>query len=41
MADASTNQGASALQGLTFEGGEFASLLNKEFKPKSEEAKSE
>ncbi|WP_284615945.1 type VI secretion system contractile sheath large subunit [Aquabacterium humicola] len=40
MADASTQSGASALQGLTFEGGEFASLLNKEFKPKSEEAKS-
>lgn len=29
-----------ALQGLTFEGNEFASLLNKEFKPKSDEAKS-
>ena len=38
---AESTQGASqALQGLTFEGGEFASLLNKEFKPKSEEAKS-
>jgi type VI secretion system protein ImpC len=40
MADASTQNAAQALQGLTFEGGEFASLLNKEFKPKSEEAKS-
>jgi type VI secretion system protein ImpC len=39
MADA-TSQSSSALQGLTFEGGEFASLLNKEFKPKSDEAKS-
>jgi type VI secretion system protein ImpC len=39
MADASTNA-AAALQGLTFEGNEFASLLNKEFKPKSDEAKS-
>jgi type VI secretion system protein ImpC len=39
MADASTNP-AAALQGLTFEGNEFSSLLNKEFKPKSEEAKS-
>ena len=39
MADAST-QSSSALQGVTFEGGEFASLLNKEFKPKSDEAKS-
>ncbi|NRF66466.1 type VI secretion system contractile sheath large subunit [Aquincola sp. S2] len=41
MADPTTNPAAStALQGLTFEGGEFASLLNKEFKPKSDEAKS-
>jgi len=39
MADASQTQ-AAALQGVTFEGNEFASLLNKEFKPKSEEAKS-
>jgi len=39
MADA-TQSSATALQGLTFEGGEFAALLNKEFKPKSEEAKS-
>jgi type VI secretion system protein ImpC len=30
----------SALQGVEFEGGDFASLLNKEFKPKSDEAKS-
>ena len=40
MADESTQGASQALQGLTFEGGEFASLLNKEFKPKSEEAKS-
>jgi len=39
MADESTQGASQALQGLTFEGGEFASLLNKEFKPKSEEAK--
>jgi type VI secretion system protein ImpC len=39
MADEST-QAASALQGVTYEGGDFASLLNKEFKPKSDEAKS-
>lgn len=39
MADA-TQSSSSALQGVTFQGGEFASLLNKEFKPKSEEAKS-
>jgi type VI secretion system protein ImpC len=31
---------ASALQGLEYEGGDFASLLSKEFKPKSDEAKS-
>jgi type VI secretion system protein ImpC len=30
----------SAIQGVTFEGGDFASLLQKEFKPKSDEAKS-
>ncbi|MBS0304368.1 MAG: type VI secretion system contractile sheath large subunit [Proteobacteria bacterium] len=39
MADEST-QAAAALQGLTYEGGDFAALLNKEFKPKSDEAKS-
>ena len=39
MADDST-QAASALQGVTYEGGDFASLLNKQFKPKSDEAKS-
>ncbi len=30
----------SALQGVTYEGSDFASLLNKEFKPRTEEAKS-
>lgn len=35
-----TATSAEALQGLTLEGNEFASLLNKEFKPKSDEAKS-
>lgn len=32
-------QSASALAGVTFEGDDFASLLNKEFKPKTEEAR--
>src|SRR5205085_8194445 len=31
---------ASALQGIAYQGNEFASLLNKEFKPKSDDAKS-
>jgi type VI secretion system protein ImpC len=31
---------ASALQGVEYQGGDFAALLNKEFKPKSDEAKS-
>ena len=39
MAEESAVQG-SALQGVEFQGNEFASLLNKEFKPKTEEAKS-
>jgi type VI secretion system protein ImpC len=39
MADEST-QTAPLMQGVTYEGGDFASLLNKEFKPKSDEAKS-
>ena len=30
----------SALKGVEYQGGDFASLLNKEFKPKSDEAKS-
>ncbi|MCU0922475.1 MAG: type VI secretion system contractile sheath large subunit, partial [Burkholderiaceae bacterium] len=30
----------SALQGIQYEGNEFASLLTKEFKPKTDEAKS-
>ncbi len=38
MADAQTQ--TSALQGVEFQGGDFAALLNKEFKPKSDEAKS-
>ncbi|QHJ00989.1 type VI secretion system contractile sheath large subunit [Xylophilus rhododendri] len=33
-------QADSALTGVTFEGNDFASLLNKEFKPKSDEARS-
>ena len=33
-------QGSSALAAVSFEGSDFASLLNKEFKPKSDEAKS-
>jgi len=39
MVDATT-QSAGTLQGVTFEGNELAGLLNKEFKPKSDEAKS-
>lgn len=39
MAEEKAAQG-SALQGVEFQGGDFASLLNKEFKPKTEEAKS-
>ena len=39
MADASSQQHA-ALEGVTYQGGDFAALLNKEFKPKSDEAKS-
>jgi type VI secretion system protein ImpC len=35
-----TSQTAAALQGVTFEGSDFSALLNKEFKPKSDEAKS-
>lgn len=38
MADMS--QQSSALEGVTLEGNDFASLLNKEFKPKTDEAKS-
>jgi type VI secretion system protein ImpC len=38
MADASTSF-RTALQGADFEGDEFSSLLNKEFKPKTDEAK--
>jgi len=37
MAD-TQNQGA--LQGVAYEGGEFADLLTKQFKPKTDEAKS-
>ena len=39
MADESS-QSAAALQGVTFEGNDFSALLNKEFRPKSDEAKS-
>jgi type VI secretion system protein ImpC len=39
MAEETLNQN-SALQGIAYQGGEFAALLNKEFKPKSEDAKS-
>lgn len=37
---AEQQESTSPLQGVTFEGNEFASLLNKEFNPKTEEAKS-
>ncbi|MFX1681802.1 type VI secretion system contractile sheath large subunit [Mitsuaria sp. CC2] len=40
MADETLAQHAPSLQGIEYEGGEFASLLNKEFKPKTDEAKS-
>lgn len=40
MAEVTPMQDARALEGVTFEGNDFASLLNKEFKPKSDEAKS-
>ncbi|MCA9137528.1 MAG: type VI secretion system contractile sheath large subunit [Planctomycetales bacterium] len=40
MADQNPATQASALQGVTYEGNEFATLLNKEFKPKTDEAKS-
>ncbi|MDQ6628439.1 MAG: type VI secretion system contractile sheath large subunit [Pseudomonadota bacterium] len=39
MAEDAVNQ-ASALQGIEYQGNEFASLLKKEFKPKSDDAKS-
>jgi len=35
-----TSSSSAPLQGVSFEGNDFASLLNKEFKPKSDEAKS-
>jgi type VI secretion system protein ImpC len=38
MADTTTQ--ASAITGIEYEGADFASLLDKEFKPKSDEAKS-
>src|SRR6476620_5188793 len=39
MADESLAQ-APSLQGIEYQGNEFAALLNKEFKPKSDEARS-
>ena len=39
MAEEAVNPG-SALQGIEYQGNEFASLLKKEFKPKSDDAKS-
>lgn len=38
---AETQQAASAFAGVTMEGDDFASLLNKQFKPKSDEARSQ
>ena len=40
MAQAEQNVQAESFAGVQFEGGDFAALLNKEFKPKSEEARS-
>jgi type VI secretion system protein ImpC len=37
---AETQSAGSAIAGVEFQGGDFASLLNKEFKPKTDEAKS-
>lgn len=39
MAETTIVTQPSALQGIEFQGGEFATLLNREFKPKSEDAK--
>jgi type VI secretion system protein ImpC len=40
MADQDPTTAASQLAGLEFQGGDFASLLNKEFRPKTDHAKS-
>ncbi|SEL35928.1 type VI secretion system protein ImpC [Roseateles sp. YR242] len=40
MAEEILAPSAAALQGISYEGNEFAQLLNKEFKPKTDEAKS-
>lgn len=40
MSETLTTTQPSALQGIEYQGGEFAALLNREFKPKSEDAKS-
>ncbi|QPF75629.1 type VI secretion system contractile sheath large subunit [Roseateles sp. DAIF2] len=40
MAEDILAQSPASLRGIEYEGGEFASLLNKEFKPKTDEAKS-
>ena len=40
MAEESVSPSSSALQGIEYQGGEFAALLNKEFRPKSDDAKS-
>ncbi|WAC71402.1 type VI secretion system contractile sheath large subunit [Roseateles sp. SL47] len=40
MAEDTLAQSSAALQGISYEGNEFAQLLNKEFKPKTDEAKS-
>lgn len=40
MAEETLAQSSAALQGISYEGNEFAQLLNKEFKPKTDEAKS-
>jgi type VI secretion system protein ImpC len=40
MAELEQQAGSAAFAGVTVEGNDFASLLNKEFKPKSDEAKS-
>jgi type VI secretion system protein ImpC len=40
MAEESGSLSSSSLQGIEYQGGEFAALRNKEFKPKSDDAKS-
>ncbi|MFM2058311.1 MAG: hypothetical protein RLY71_2696, partial [Pseudomonadota bacterium] len=40
MSTETSTQASTALGGIEFEGGDFASLLNKKFSPRTDEAKS-